>query len=162
VRRAGVATVEAIEGWSIRMVAAGDGTPGGVKFELALTSPDGQEMTTVMDVKRKFGMVIKEASDARAESKARIANANAAAQAALTAIPAIADPAVPQPVPQAVPGDVITPVVVAPDAPPPPMTVEPADMAVDAAAGAAPLLVVDAAAEAPGLGAGLGAALGVP
>ena len=55
---------------------------GSGKFTLQLTAPDGAMLTTAMDVKRKFGMVMKEASDVRAESKALMTSPSPAAAAA--------------------------------------------------------------------------------
>ena len=90
VRRAGTASEELIEGWSIKLVPLGDATGVGIKSELSVTAPDGAVMATVMDVKRKLGMVIKEASEARAESKALIASV-VAAHAAREATPTMGE-----------------------------------------------------------------------
>ena len=90
VRRAGTASEELIEGWSIKLVPLGDATGAGIKSELNVTAPDGTVMATVMDVKRKLGMVIKEASEARAESKALIASV-VAAHAAREATPTMGE-----------------------------------------------------------------------
>ena len=54
IRRGGLQTEESVAGWTIRLLGQGDGTPAaGLRMELSLLSPEGQHMTTVMDVKRK-------------------------------------------------------------------------------------------------------------
>ena len=86
VRRTGVAAEELVEGWTIKLLAEDDdgATSGIPKMDLELTAPDGVQMSTVMDVKRKFGMVIKEAAEARAESKALRASASRDIEASFT------------------------------------------------------------------------------
>ena len=49
---------------------AGDATS---KLELRMWSPGGTRCASVMDVKRKLGIILKEASEARAESRAAAA-----------------------------------------------------------------------------------------
>ena len=66
VKHAGREAEEIVEGWSLKLVA--DPTGNG-KLDLHLTAPDGAVLHTAMDVKRKFGMVLQEAAEARAASK---------------------------------------------------------------------------------------------
>ena len=73
-RRGGTAAEELVEGWLIKLAAHGE-VPDGIKLDLQVTAPDGTQLATVMDVKRKFGMVLKEAAEARAETKALVAGA---------------------------------------------------------------------------------------
>ena len=81
VKHAGREAEEVVEGWSLKLVAD---AAGGGKFDLKLTAPDGAVLGTAMDVKRKFGMVLQEASEARAASKGQAPPYYAAAEAVAT------------------------------------------------------------------------------